>query len=225
MPSFRAQKPNGMPGFLILASSSPRRQELMKKFWPGEQLTIQSPVYDEHEVMETWTKTPEELALALTRGKLDALGEQVMIPDCCCALAADTLVLVDSVVLGKPSDGVEAKKQLQVLSGRSHVVLTGLTLAVINQKDTVFLDAVERTTVTMGSLDDAMIEWYIATGEPLDKAGSYGIQGAGSALIQSINGCYFNIIRLPIFRLMTLLGEAADRFTSIPQLSDLLPWR
>jgi septum formation protein len=225
MPSFRAQKPNGMPGFLILASSSPRRQELMKKFWPGEQLTIQSPVYDEHEVMETWTKTPEELALALTRGKLDALGEQVMIPDCCCALAADTLVLVDSVVLGKPSDGVEAKKQLQVLSGRSHVVLTGLTLAVINQKDTVFLDAVERTTVTMGSLDDAMIEWYIATGEPLDKAGSYGIQGAGSALIQSINGCYFNVVGLPIFRLMTLLGEAADRFTSIPQLSDLLPWR
>lgn len=197
----------------------------MRRFWPGEQVSVWPPVYDEREVMETWNASADALALALTRGKLKALREQTELPDCCCVLAADTLVLADSTILGKPRDRTEAKKQLRILSGRSHVVLTGLTVAIFNRPNMVFLDAVERTTVTMGPLDDAIIEWYIATGEPLDKAGSYGIQGAGSALIQSINGCYFNVVGLPIFRLMTLLGEAADRFTSIPQLSDLLPWR
>ena len=111
------------------------------------------------------------------------------------------------------------------LSGRTHEVRTCLSLLFVHdQAEPLMLQAVETTCVRFAPLDEQMIRWYVSTGEPLDKAGAYGIQGHGAALIERIDGCYYNVMGLPVFRLMDLLRQMAGRFTSTPGLSDLLPW-
>ena len=140
------------------------------------------------------------------------------------ALAADTLFVAGTEILGKPADAADAARHLRLLSGRTHRVLTGLHVAFHQDGRTDCLQAVEETAVNFTDLDETVINWYIRTGEPFDKAGSYGIQGAGAALIERIDGCYYNVMGLPVFRLLSLLREAADRFTSFAGLSDLLPW-
>lgn len=209
---------------VILASASPRRRELLARFWGTDRFAVLAPDYDESRVPPAISADARALADYLPAGKIRALQEQYLLPDRYCALAADTLVVLDRQILGKPADGADAARQLRCLSGRTHQVLTGICLAIHDRGQTCLLQAVEETAVRFAVLDEAMINWYVATGEPLDKAGAYGIQGHGAALVERIDGCYYNVMGLPVFRLMGLLREAADRFISIPGLSDLLPW-
>jgi len=118
-------------------------------------------------------------------------------------LAADTVVALGDAVLGKPADADEAVAMLQRLSGRTHEVVTGLCLRCNNREVTDHV----ATLVSFASLSDELIAAYVATGEPLDKAGAYGIQGRGSVLVERLDGCYFNVVGLPLARLSGLLLE------------------
>ena len=116
-------------------------------------------------------------------------------------LGADTVVVIDGRLLGKPRDAAQASQMLRLLSGRSHDVITGVCLFREENCQTVS----ETTKVTFSELSDSEIESYVATGEPLDKAGGYGIQGSACKFIERIEGCYFNVVGLPISRVYRLL--------------------
>jgi septum formation protein len=113
---------------------------------------------------------------------------------------------------------------LRQLSGREHRVVTGLCVRVICDKESRLFLATEQTQVTFGDLTAAKIDWYVATGEPLDKAGAYGIQGYGSALVKSIRGCYYNVVGLPVFRLLELFDQARQAFPLLQDSLQFLPW-
>lgn len=208
---------------LILASASPRRRELMERFWP-ERLQVLVPRFDEDAVVNTWNGGPDALAMALTAGKIAALLEQFSLPSFYCAVAADTLVVAGKEILGKPADAADAKRHLRLLSGTTHRVLTALHVVLCRADSVHHLEAIEETAVRFALLDETVIDWYIATGEPFGKAGSYGIQGAGAALVERIDGCFYTVMGLPVSRLLSLLRKAADSLTSFTGLSDLLPW-
>jgi len=118
-------------------------------------------------------------------------------------IGADTVVLIDGEVLGKPADPAEAASMLTALSGRTHVVYTGV--AVLDSQTGRLETGVERTEVTFVQLPREWVISYVATGEPMDKAGAYAVQGLGSAFIERINGCYFNVVGLPLTLLARLL--------------------
>jgi septum formation protein len=119
-------------------------------------------------------------------------------------LAADTIVVLDGEVLGKPAGVVEAARMLGRLAGREHVVHTGIAVVAPGG---VLASGVESTAVGIRPLTGAEIDAYVATGEPLDKAGAYGIQGLGAALVEEVRGCYFNVMGLPLARLLAVLRE------------------
>lgn len=214
---------------IILASASPRRRELMERFWE-KRLQIRVPRFDEQTVLprnglaQMEKDVIRQAALTLSERKIIALREQFVLPARYCAVAADTLVVIDGRILGKPTDQAEARSQLLCLSGRAHLVMTGLSVCFQEDDQNACLQAVEETTVYFTTLDDSMITWYLDTGEPFDKAGSYGIQGAGAALIERIDGCYYNVMGLPVSRLISLLREAAEKLNSFHGLNHLLPW-
>ena len=118
-------------------------------------------------------------------------------------IGADTVVSVDDAILGKPTNTADAARMLRLLSGRAHQVYTGVAAIGMG----IELTGVECTDVIFRELDDETISRYIATGEPMDKAGAYAIQGRGAVLIRSISGCYSNVVGLPIYRLSTMLEE------------------
>lgn len=120
-------------------------------------------------------------------------------------VGADTVVVLDDLILGKPSGPEEAARMLRTLSGLRHQVITGV--AVVDATDGRTGSDAEVTEVKFAHLDDELISRYVATGEPLDKAGAYGIQGFGALLIECIDGCYFNVVGLPLRCLAQLLGE------------------
>jgi septum formation protein len=120
-------------------------------------------------------------------------------------LAADTIVVLDGKVLGKPGDAAQASVMLASLGGREHQVLTGVAL-VDGQRDQV-ATGLESSQVRIGTLDPATIDWYVSTGEPLDKAGSYGIQGLGAMLVETVSGNYTNVVGLPLPLVRRLFGE------------------
>lgn len=210
---------------LILASASPRRRELMARFWPQTRLQVIVPAFDEQAAAAGWTGSVPDLALHLTAGKLAALTGQNRLPARYCALAADTVVVIDEHILGKPADADEAARHLRLLSGRTHQVLTGLSLVCRTPDQIIRRQAVETTEVRFAPLDEERIRWYIRTGEPLDKAGSYGIQGTGAAWVERIDGCYYNVMGLPVFRLLALLESIAADLNSPELSSQLLPWK
>lgn len=143
----------------------------------------------------------EQAALAKAEEVGSRVGEGLV-------LGADTAVVIGSQVLGKPACAAEAHTMLQCLSGATHRVYTGLALVqVAAGRVTRRRSAHEMTRVTMRRLGAREIAAYVATGEPLDKAGAYGIQGRGALLIEHIEGCYFNVVGLPLARLADLLGE------------------
>ena len=134
----------------------------------------------------------------LAREKADAVDGPIVV-------AADTTVDLDGVILGKPSDGADAHEMLRRLSGRTHRVHTGVA---VRNGDAV-TSAVETTEVEMITMSDTDLEWYVATGEPFDKAGAYGLQGSGGAFVSAIRGCASNVIGLPLpttIRLMRDVG-------------------
>lgn len=193
---------------IILASQSPRRRELLNQMGlKGFKVT--SPDVDEAiEGNRPPAQIVEELSLRKARAVAESADEDDLI------IAADTVVALEGAVLGKPEDEVSAFSMLSALSGNRHYVYTGVTVI---QGDKVVTQH-EMTTVTFRELEPEEITNYIATGEPMDKAGAYGIQGLGALLVSGIKGDYFNVMGLPVYRLgrilvqfgLDLLALAAD---------------
>ncbi|HEY6826764.1 MAG TPA: Maf family protein [Gemmatimonadaceae bacterium] len=194
---------------VILASASPRRRELLRlvgiahevrpadideSYFPGEQ--------------------PAAHAERLARGKAEAIvadaGQDVV------TIGSDTIVVVDGDVLGKPRDRAHAKQMLRRLSGRSHVVMTGVAVAWQGRT----FSGVEEVGVTFRDLSDDEIERYIDTGEPMDKAGAYGIQGFGATIVDRVDGDYFAVMGLALNRLARLLRDAGLRYDFGPISAD-----
>lgn len=180
---------------VILASASPRRRELLQQI--GIEAVVCPAVYNE---AGGTAVEAEQVVLSNALGKCRAVAAEKgsSIP----VVAADTIVVTDNKILGKPACEAEAAAMLRLLSGREHKVMTGL--AVIYQGRE--LSEVCVTRVLFRSLSDREISAYVATGEPLDKAGAYGIQGKGAVLVEKIDGCYNNVVGLPLTRLYMLLS-------------------
>lgn len=145
-------------------------------------------------------ETPAEHVVRLSLLKAHEVASRL---DGGIVIGSDTVVVLDGDILGKPADGGEAFAMLSRLAGRTHTVFTGFALE--DAADGRTVSGFETTEVTMRPIDAPLIRRYISTGEPLDKAGAYGIQGYGAALIPSVRGCYFNVMGLPLFRLMDAL--------------------
>ena len=180
---------------LILASASPRRAELLKQVGIPFRQVVSGVDEDLHDPAD-----PEDHVRELSRRKAADVARQMSSG---IVLGADTVVVLDKHILGKPADGGEAAAMLTMLSGRTHQVYTGLTLIDVAQD--VSVSHVEVTEVTFRKLSRDEISDYVATGEPLDKAGAYGIQGRGALLVSGIKGCYYNVVGLPLARLLELL--------------------
>ena len=180
---------------IVLASQSPRRRELLERL--GLPFRVIVPDIDEH--MDR-PLPPAELVAAISGEKARA-AQALAGPDAI-VIAADTVVALEGAVLGKPADELDAFKMLSALSGVRHQVYTGVTVCRGGEKQT----AHEVTDVTFRELSEEEIEHYIATGEPMDKAGAYGIQGYGALLIQGISGDYYNVMGLPVCRLSGMLA-------------------
>ena len=186
---------------IVLASASPRRQELLRN--AGIQFVVQSSNVAE---LPKEGENPRACAERLAREKTLAVFRQR--PNDF-ILGADTIVIVDGQILGKPRDAADAARMLRLLSGRTHQVTTGVCLVGPDRKGRSSLQETrsETTRVTMSKLMDDDIESYVATGEPLDKAGAYAIQGIASRWISRIEGDYFNVVGLPVSLVYRMLRE------------------
>lgn len=183
---------------IVLASSSPRRQELLRLLQLP--FVISASGADE-DYDPDWP--PGKIVEILATRKAQAVSDKLEKADQI-IIGSDTLVFCEGKVLGKPLDHDDAFQMLRLLSGNRHEVYTGVACL---QQWTGELTVRHRvTSVHMKSLNDAKIERYIATGEPNDKAGAYAIQGLGSAFIESIEGCYFNVVGLPLSLLSDMLA-------------------
>ena len=180
---------------LILASQSPRRRELLGRI--TEQFIVRPTGCD-----ESFTcADPAEHARQLALRKCAAAVTESAPNDA--VIAADTVVFLDGVLLEKPASVAAAKAMLRRLSGHTHVVCTGVAVAYKGETRSF----VQQTRVTFHALSDSLIDWYVSTGEPMDKAGAYGIQGKGALLVEGIEGDYFNVVGLPVATLYRLLLE------------------
>ena len=188
---------------LILASQSPRRQELLRRIGITDFTVLATDSDESYD--PRWS--PEELVSRLSARKAAAAAAQAG-PDAI-VIAADTMVFLDHERLGKPADGDDAFRMLSDLSGREHTVRTGVTV----RRGDLSRTEVEATAVRFRPLTAEEIRRYIATGEPMDKAGAYGIQGLGALLVEGIRGDYFNVMGLPVLRLARMLrGFGVDLF-------------
>lgn len=172
---------------LVLASSSPRRTELLDRAgWPHEVMVagIDESVRPQED--------PATYVLRLARSKAEAVAARLKEG---LVLGADTTVVIDDQILGQPHDDTDAKRMLNLLQGRWHEVLTGVALVRVGGETRV---AHETTRVRFAELSETEIDWYISSGEPVGKAGAYGIQGKAALFIEEIQGDYFNIMGLPI---------------------------
>lgn len=181
---------------VILASASPRRQELLRQV--GIEPIVR-PADFEEEAGSAAAAREVALANALGKCRAVALKEGDALP----VVAADTIVVIDEAILGKPRDAEDAVAMLTRLSGRSHQVMTGVAVRYAGRESA----QVCTTQVHFRELSAAEIEAYVATGEPLDKAGAYGIQGRGALLVEKIEGCYNNVVGLPLTMLYSMLKE------------------
>ena len=182
---------------IILASASPRRKQLLKQM--GLEFdVIPSNVEEELPDNLPYEEAVQELAFR------KALHVASVITDQCIIIGADTIV-VKGEVIGKPRNRQEAREMLYKLQGQTHEVITGLAL--IDTATGKTKKAFEKTIVKMTQLSMDEIERYVLTGEPMDKAGAYGIQGLAGIFISSISGCYYNVVGLPIHRLWVMLKE------------------
>ena len=194
---------------VILASASPRRRELLRLV--GIDHEVRPADIDESYLPG---EPPDAHAERLARGKAETVAAGAG-PDVA-TIGSDTIVVVDGDVLGKPRDRGHAKQMLRRLSGRSHVVMTGVAVTWRGQT----LSGVERVGVTFRSLSDDDIERYIDTGEPMDKAGAYGIQGFGATIVERVDGDYFAVMGLALNRLARLLREVGLRYDFGPISAD-----
>ncbi len=190
---------------LVLASSSPRRQELLRnarilfKIYPADVPEVCQP-----------GEAPTAFAKRLARAKARVIFDLLKPPRGTLVLGADTIVVVDGEVLGKPADEDDAARMLRLLSGRQHEVTTAVCLTgMANGESLAAVEDVrsETTQVCFSKLSDDDIQDYINTGEPMDKAGAYGIQGMASRWIPRIEGDYFNVVGLPVALVCRMLVE------------------
>jgi len=181
---------------LILASASPRRAEILRSIgWPFEALpTHIDESREEGEMADAYVQR-------IARVKAEAAA--VRCPGSL-VLGADTVVVIDDQILGKPRDEDDARRMLRTLNGRWHQVLTGVAL--VNDVTEQSRVAHEVTNVRFAEMSDEEINWYVATTEPMDKAGAYAIQGHGALFVKEIRGDYFNVVGLPVRLLYTLIG-------------------
>lgn len=184
---------------LVLASGSPRRRSVLAAL--GLEFDVRPPDLAEQlragkSAAEAARRLAEEKAAAV-----EAAADELV-------LAADTIVALDGRLLGKPAHAGEAAAMLAGLAGRAHTVVTGIALRRAGDR----WSSVARTEVIFRPLKRAEIDAYVATGEPLDKAGAYGIQGYGAALVERIEGDFYNVMGLPIPALLELLGKAGYRY-------------
>lgn len=179
---------------LVLASQSPRRRALLGQL--GLEFTVKTSQLDESAFD---APTPEALVRLLSLEKARAAARRE--PPDTLVLGADTVVVLDGRTLGKPQSPQQARAMLTALSGRTHEVCTGLTLC----RGPEVLTQAEHTLVTFRALTPEEIDAYVASGEPMDKAGAYGIQGLGSLLVSGIQGDYSNVVGLPLCRLGRML--------------------
>jgi len=186
---------------LVLASTSPRRRRLLRQL--GVAFSVRAPEADERPLPG---ETPREHVrrLALEKARVVA---RALPPDCGArwVLGADTVIALDGGILGKPRGPRDAARMLARLAGRSHEVLTGVALVPLGRGRA--RAAVVRSRVTMKGLDGEAIRRYVATGEPLDKAGAYAVQGRGRRLVAAVSGSLTNVVGLPLERLAELLAD------------------
>ena len=181
---------------LILASQSPRRKELLDLF----HLPFEIRVADIDETMDP-EKSPYDEVARVSRAKAMAIPRE----EGDVVIAADTIVVCGGHVLGKPRDEADAVRMLSLLSGRDHQVMTGMTV-IRGEKS---ISCTEVTDIHFRSLSEKEIRNYVATGEPMDKAGSYGIQGGAALFAEKMVGDYYNVMGLPVCRLGMILKEIA----------------
>jgi septum formation protein len=182
---------------IILASASPRRSELLRMLGVEDLKIIPSKIEEKISPGLGPVETVKELSIAKAREVApSALPDDVVI-------AADTIVVLDGEILGKPRDKAEAAAMLKKLSGRSHRVFTGVAVIKGGRE----LVSSEETVVRFRGLSDDEIKTYVETGEPMDKAGAYGAQGKASVFVEGVRGDYFNVVGLPLCRLGKMLSE------------------
>ena len=191
---------------VILASASPRRRELLTLI--GVEHEVRPADIDESYLPH---ETPRAHAERLAREKASAIDD-----DGAVTIGSDTIVVVDGDVLGKPRDGAHAHEMLRRLSGRSHTVMTGVAVRWQGR----MASGLEEVGVTFRSLTDDEIDRYIATGEPMDKAGAYGIQGYGATIVERVDGDYFAVMGLAVNRLMRLCESLGLRYAFGPITAD-----
>ncbi|MGA8503056.1 MAG: Maf family protein [Candidatus Sulfotelmatobacter sp.] len=182
---------------IVLASASPRRQELLRN--AGIAFTVQPADINETPLAG---ESPRDCPERLAREKALAVFQRRPGD---CVLGADTIVVVDGAILGKPGDADDAVRMLRMLSGRTHAVITGVCVVGQGVDKADALTASETTMVTFCELSDDEIRDYVATGEPMDKAGGYAIQGIASRWVPRIEGDYSNVVGLPVARVYRML--------------------
>jgi septum formation protein len=193
---------------IILASASPRRAELLRA--AGIEFDVMPADVDESvragEAADAYVR---RLAEAKALAVVDRAADRPV-------LGADTAVVVDGQILGKPVDAEDARRMLRLLSGRSHQVLTAVSLAAVfpGGPGWVVDTDVERTTVEFATLSGAEIEWYVDSGEPMDKAGAYAVQGLASRFVTRLDGSYSNVVGLPVSLVYTMLTKNSDILSS-----------
>ncbi len=214
-----ANQPRKSATRIILASSSPRRLQLLKSI--ELQFEVMPSLLEEtiDEKLDPQTQVSnlaKQKAEDIFRSVENESGEVVVI-------GADTMVVLDGKLLGKPVDDAEAKKMLTALSGRKHIVFTGVHIVSKRADNSVErLATVEQTHVTFRKLQETEIVAYIATREPMDKAGAYALQGIGSLLVAGVEGCCTNVIGLPIPRVVSMLRELGISILGVPACQEHL---
>ncbi|OMH41156.1 Maf family protein [Desulfurobacterium indicum] len=183
----------GYERFLLL-SSSPRRREILKM------IGIPFRVYSSFSAMERIYETPLKTAVENAVSKILAGCEKQESEEL--ALAADTIVVINNQILGKPKNREKARTFLKMLSGKKHTVITGFAVRLPSGK---IIKGYEESGVVFRDLSEGEISWYLNTGEPFDKAGAYGIQGYGALLVKRIEGDFFNVMGLPIAKIYDIL--------------------
>lgn len=192
---------------MILASKSPRRKEILEDI--GFKLKIESIEIDEVSDKVSVTEKIMDIARKKTSAVANNYPNEFIV-------GADTIVEVDGKIIGKPKNEEEAFKTLKMLSGRKHNVITAFTL--LNLSKNIEITDFDITEVSFRELTDNMIKWYIGTGEPMDKAGSYGIQGKGAAFVEGIKGDFFSVMGFPIGKFIEKLTQLGIEMKDIENI-------
>ncbi|EPY2304958.1 Maf-like protein [Clostridium sporogenes] len=186
---------------IILASASQRRQELLKRILGNFQIIVSD--FDESSI--PFKNNIPSYVMNLAEGKARSVSKKIMDQDNNLIIGCDTIVAFNNRILGKPKDKKDAFEMLQALNGNEHEVYSGL--AILDVKSNKIIKDFVCTKVKFSKLSSVQIEKYINTGDPMDKAGAYGIQGKAGVFVENINGCYYNVVGLPLNKLNSMLME------------------